>query len=211
VQVAGLRYYNPGLGRWTNRDPIEERGGQNLLSFVLNAPIDSHDLLGQTCCVRRYDIQPGHPVGHAALHCDNGVHVSFYASGSPAVSPGQWRDEQQDQQHWAGATYTEECNDCLDESLVLTWLNATQAAQPLYSLPFSNCADMVGQAVAAGLSGKRKPTCPFCPYNPLWPQHYEVRDSLSGIFSPAEALAAFDQIHSDGCTRFKCVLMPGPL
>jgi hypothetical protein len=48
VQVAGSRYYNPGLGRWTSRDPVEERGGWNLYGHVSNtAPneIDAHGLL----------------------------------------------------------------------------------------------------------------------------------------------------------------------
>ena len=35
----GYRYYLPRLGRWGSRDPIGERGGNNLYSFVYNAPI----------------------------------------------------------------------------------------------------------------------------------------------------------------------------
>ena len=27
------RFYSPGLGRWLSRDPIEERGGENLYAF----------------------------------------------------------------------------------------------------------------------------------------------------------------------------------
>ena len=42
----GLRYYNPELGRWVNRDPIGELGGVNLLGFVGNAPHDFADKLG---------------------------------------------------------------------------------------------------------------------------------------------------------------------
>ena len=34
--VAGHRYYSPGLGRWTSRDPIGERGGTAQLSGVLS-------------------------------------------------------------------------------------------------------------------------------------------------------------------------------
>lgn len=30
----GYRYYNPEMGRWLNRDPIEEEGGLNLYGFV---------------------------------------------------------------------------------------------------------------------------------------------------------------------------------
>ena len=32
------RVYSPVLGRWLNRDPIEEEGGENLYCFVMNVP-----------------------------------------------------------------------------------------------------------------------------------------------------------------------------
>lgn len=43
----GQRYYSPSLGRFVNRDPIEERGGTNLFSFCLNDGINRWDYLGQ--------------------------------------------------------------------------------------------------------------------------------------------------------------------
>jgi len=46
--VSGYRYYSPELGRWINRDPIEEWGGLNLYSFVFNRPSFDWDLLGLT-------------------------------------------------------------------------------------------------------------------------------------------------------------------
>ena len=47
VQVAGLRYYSPGLGRWTNRDPIGEMNWDaGLHGYLRNAPSGSVDLLG---------------------------------------------------------------------------------------------------------------------------------------------------------------------
>lgn len=42
----GYRYYDPMTGRWINRDPIGERGGVNLYSFVNNNPISLWDSLG---------------------------------------------------------------------------------------------------------------------------------------------------------------------
>ena len=42
----GARSYSPVLGRWINRDPIEERGGANLMGFVGNSGIIWVDLLG---------------------------------------------------------------------------------------------------------------------------------------------------------------------
>ncbi len=42
----GYRWYSPELGRWINRDPLEEQGGVNLYGFVGNNGINSIDLLG---------------------------------------------------------------------------------------------------------------------------------------------------------------------
>jgi len=43
----GYRFYNPELGRWINRDPIEEVGGGNLYGFVHNGPGNYVDFLGK--------------------------------------------------------------------------------------------------------------------------------------------------------------------
>ena len=43
----GYRYYDPDTGRWPSRDPIGERGGKNLFSFVGNDAENSYDYLGQ--------------------------------------------------------------------------------------------------------------------------------------------------------------------
>ena len=40
-------FYDSSKGKWINRDPIEERGGENLLGFVNNDPIDFADPLGK--------------------------------------------------------------------------------------------------------------------------------------------------------------------
>jgi len=42
----GYRWYWPNLQRWLNRDPIGERGGMNLYTFVGNTPINGVDLFG---------------------------------------------------------------------------------------------------------------------------------------------------------------------
>jgi len=44
------RAYNPVLGRWLSRDPIEEQGGRNLCAFVGNAPVNNYDVLGWAGC-----------------------------------------------------------------------------------------------------------------------------------------------------------------
>jgi RHS repeat-associated protein len=43
------RFYDPGLQRWINRDPIEEKGGINVYSYIGNAPVTKIDPLGLTC------------------------------------------------------------------------------------------------------------------------------------------------------------------
>ena len=41
-----LRFYSPMMGRWTSRDPVGERGGLNLASFVGGDPVGRWDSLG---------------------------------------------------------------------------------------------------------------------------------------------------------------------
>ena len=42
----GYRCYNPSTGRWSSRDPIAEKGGNNLYAFCKNDSIDIMDRLG---------------------------------------------------------------------------------------------------------------------------------------------------------------------
>jgi len=44
----GFRYYYSLIGRWISRDPLEERGGINLYSFVKNRPINLYDIIGMS-------------------------------------------------------------------------------------------------------------------------------------------------------------------
>ena len=39
-------YYDPGVQRWINRDPVEEHGGLNLFRFAANDPLDRVDVRG---------------------------------------------------------------------------------------------------------------------------------------------------------------------
>lgn len=43
----GFRYYLPQSGRWASKDPIQEKGGPNLLGMCLNDPVNQFDVLGQ--------------------------------------------------------------------------------------------------------------------------------------------------------------------
>ncbi|MEJ1974198.1 MAG: RHS repeat-associated core domain-containing protein [Lacunisphaera sp.] len=51
----GLRYYSPTLGRFINKDPIEEMGGLNLYAFCSNNGVNRWDYLGQIERVKYMD------------------------------------------------------------------------------------------------------------------------------------------------------------
>jgi RHS repeat-associated protein len=46
LNFATYRAYDPDLGRWVNRDPIEEEGGLNLYSYVENNSLNAIDPMG---------------------------------------------------------------------------------------------------------------------------------------------------------------------
>jgi RHS repeat-associated protein len=48
LSLALYRAFNPRLGRFISRDPIEEKGGVNLYGYVLNDPINLWDSLGDS-------------------------------------------------------------------------------------------------------------------------------------------------------------------
>jgi RHS repeat-associated protein len=50
----GYRYYEPGFGRWINRDPIGEVGGSNLYEFAVNRPVDAIDSHGKDATVAQH-------------------------------------------------------------------------------------------------------------------------------------------------------------
>jgi RHS repeat-associated protein len=70
----GMRYYSPSLGRFINRDPIEEAGGINLYGFVGNDPVNRLDRLGlkQACTTSflpEYD-KNGKIIYKPHVHCE---------------------------------------------------------------------------------------------------------------------------------------------
>jgi len=65
----GYRFYSPGLGRWINRDPIDEQGGLNLYGFVGNSPIGNVDPDGR-------------------LHIVGGALLGGILSGAGAIAGG---------------------------------------------------------------------------------------------------------------------------
>ncbi len=53
----GQRYYNPTLGRFINKDPIEESGGLNLYGFAGNDGVNRWDYLGQYALMSPFDFR----------------------------------------------------------------------------------------------------------------------------------------------------------
>lgn len=75
LSYYGFRYYDPLGGRWTNRDPIGERGGIALYGFVDNATPNKTDRLGLAS--RHYmasDINTEHPERYEYI--SGGISVS---------------------------------------------------------------------------------------------------------------------------------------
>jgi len=55
----GYRFYDPGAGRWLNRDPIGEEGGMNLCGMVGNDGVGRVDVLGLSPGGERYPTVEG--------------------------------------------------------------------------------------------------------------------------------------------------------
>ncbi len=74
------RFYDPDLGRWISRDPIEEAGSLNLYGYVGNNPIGLIDRLGLSEAV----FDRGN--GTITVTTNNGQSV-VYPAGNNTVNP----------------------------------------------------------------------------------------------------------------------------
>ena len=67
LNYYGYRYYDPVTGRWPSRDPIGEKGGENLYGFVENDGVNRWDVLGLkqsapkdcSCCDQKKIVDQG--------------------------------------------------------------------------------------------------------------------------------------------------------
>jgi hypothetical protein len=85
-------YYDPGVQRWMNRDPVQEWGGPNVYTYVGNNPINAVDPYGLLTAVVIGGPSPaspehpsGNPFGHAGI-AFTGQGVYSFGSTEPLGS-----------------------------------------------------------------------------------------------------------------------------
>ena len=98
LNYYGYRFYSPELGRWINRDPIEELGGENLYGYVVNDPLNAFDLLGLSSLGKQC------PDGWKP--CAKEGHVP----GSNGCGPEGWKNRLVPDMPFWMIDFTESCN-----------------------------------------------------------------------------------------------------
>ncbi|MDB4673550.1 hypothetical protein OAF27_01935 [Verrucomicrobiales bacterium] len=80
LDYYGFRYYRADTGRWLSRDPIGERGGVNLYSFVSNDPIGSTDFIGLCKVEIHYnEVKAGRHHAYLVITDTDGSRTTFRA------------------------------------------------------------------------------------------------------------------------------------
>jgi len=92
LHFAVYRAYDADLGRWLNRDPIEEEGGINLYGYVANDPINYFDPDGESAAAIAIPIAEGVGAGVGAVAVGTGAAIAGTAVGGWLV--GEWLDDQ---------------------------------------------------------------------------------------------------------------------
>jgi RHS repeat-associated protein len=89
IYYYGYRFYDPGLQRWLNRDPIGELGGINLYRYVKNDPIRRIDALGlEDSELLRPDSPP--PIARPRRRATEQWPFKYYQPGSEEENYGDW-------------------------------------------------------------------------------------------------------------------------
>ena len=74
LATTASAFHDPHIGRWINRDPIGENGGENVYAFVVNQTLTSVDYLGLASFNDTWSIAHGHNLGGE----DNGIGNNIY-------------------------------------------------------------------------------------------------------------------------------------
>ncbi len=93
----GHRYYTPSMGRWINRDPIEEQGGLTLYGFVKNNAPNSFDRFGlgkvEIKNVQNWDPMTGPYLGFWGKKFDVVVKLSYHCGGDHSSATLSWEEK----------------------------------------------------------------------------------------------------------------------
>jgi RHS repeat-associated protein len=89
----GYRFYSPDLGRWVNRDPIEEGGGVNIFCFARNSALYLFDLVGLkwTQNLEGSDFYLNYQVAVAGTPTQMGTGVDVFKGGSAHFEFPDWK------------------------------------------------------------------------------------------------------------------------
>ena len=87
----GHRYYSPAMGRFINRDPIQESGGINLYGFAGNDGVNGWDFLG-TFIVGTIFHETLHPIGLDELNARKTTDQFAGSLGLPRFFPNAHTD-----------------------------------------------------------------------------------------------------------------------
>jgi len=171
----GYRYYDPGTGRWPNRDPLGEEGGMNLCGFVANDAIGAVDPLGLATYSLSAGKQWAYSFGFISIGGANGLRVTITAASSdlcrfdspPIVAPKlktRWFWHKYSD-NTTSKTYDSDrkCKDCRRVECFKYQRNVTWQANSIVPRPvprifhmyqsvtvdFTVCADGIGNSVSA--------------------------------------------------------------
>jgi RHS repeat-associated protein len=94
LNLTYFRAYDPSLGRWLSRDPIEEFGGLNLYGYSFNSPTSLIDVLGLT------GLLPPPPPGYNPITWHSGGVTE--AGRRVLIDPNgnRWYTHPEDPAHW---------------------------------------------------------------------------------------------------------------
>lgn len=92
----GLRYYNPALGRFVNRDPIGDTGGSNLYRFCGNDAINSWDYLGLAEATQGKSEEPTSSGTWDNIINLGNIDSGFYSSGPSKPLPDNKTEQARD-------------------------------------------------------------------------------------------------------------------
>jgi RHS repeat-associated protein len=136
----GARFYSPALGRFINRDPIEEAGGLNLYGFCGNDGINRFDVLGHSWLSKLWNRTIGSLGRHIAQNWDHGRSYVVMAAAIVASI-------------WVGW----EVADMVYQANAVTYAAATAAqaaAGSLGTVTVTANAGLLGSAVGTSLTGQ---------------------------------------------------------